>query len=467
MKRLAIRIVVSGMVLAGSSAADTKLKTRTTVQGHSFESTTYIKGQRQRSEMNLAPGMSTITITQCDQKRIITLSACSKSYMVTSLDEEETPAGEAKPATNSQGRQQRPTRSGGVITLTTDINDTGERKKLFGFTARRVKTAMSSQAEGNTCSKPQDMNMTSDGWYIDLENNFSCSSSPRAMMAMRPPTNQPECRDQMRFKRTGTGRQGYPLMVDTTFDAGGRSNTMKMETLELSTADLDLALFEVPVGYTETTSYQQLMCMGNMGDMMRAAGEESGRNTRYTPTEQVQQQSANYGASFGKVRVGVIPAGLAVRGAAPPTAQVQPMLVGLIQQYQVDAVPLNIASTASREEADKAAREKGCDFFVYTDVNKYTPPGTGKKAGGLFGSVLGANTASDKTFTYEMGVQFRVFAVGDPAIRLDSTRTTNEGSTIEAGMGLTLDSEAQDVVVQVRKDAEWRRRGVLPPKVSQ
>jgi hypothetical protein len=463
-----IRLTVLALVCSGTASADSKLKSRTTVQGHSFETTTYIKGPRQRSEMELAPGMRTITITQCDQKRVITLSACSKTYMVTSLEgeEEEAGAGATKPqAAGERSRPVRPSRSGGLITLTMDTTDTGERKKMFGFTARRLKMAMSTQSEGDSCSKGQDMNLSSDGWYIDFENNFSCVSDPRAIMAGRPPSNQPECRDRMRFRRTGSGRAGYPLTVETTFQAGGRPTTMKTETLELSTAELDLGLFEIPVGYTETSEYAKLMCLGNMAEAMRSGAEESGRGTRYTAAEQLDQRPTSYGASFGKARVGVIPAGLAIKGAAPPTAGMQSSLVQLIQQYQVEAVPLNLAATASREEAEKAAREKGCDFFVYTDVNKYTPPGAGKKGASLLAGAVGVDTgANDKAFTYELGVRFRVYAVGDPEARLDSTRTTNDGATVDASLGYVLDAEAQDVVVQVRRDAELRRRGALPAR---
>ena len=54
--------------------ADLKIKTRTTVMGHTTESTVYIKGARQRSETSFGGRGGAATIIQCDQKRIITIT---------------------------------------------------------------------------------------------------------------------------------------------------------------------------------------------------------------------------------------------------------------------------------------------------------------------------------------------------------------------------------------------------------
>jgi len=55
------------------AAADLKIKTRTTVQGHTSEGTVYIKGARERNEMSYGGRGASATITQCDQKRIVTV----------------------------------------------------------------------------------------------------------------------------------------------------------------------------------------------------------------------------------------------------------------------------------------------------------------------------------------------------------------------------------------------------------
>src|SRR3974377_706664 len=61
------------IVFSSFAAAALKIKTRTTVQGHTSESTVYIKGARERNEMSVGGRGGTATITQCDQKRVVTV----------------------------------------------------------------------------------------------------------------------------------------------------------------------------------------------------------------------------------------------------------------------------------------------------------------------------------------------------------------------------------------------------------
>jgi hypothetical protein len=56
------------------ASADLKIKTRTTVMGHTTESTVYIKGARERNEMSFGGHGGTVSIIQCDQKRMITIT---------------------------------------------------------------------------------------------------------------------------------------------------------------------------------------------------------------------------------------------------------------------------------------------------------------------------------------------------------------------------------------------------------
>src|SRR5271165_1768844 len=62
------------LFLSTFAAADLKIKTRTTVMGHTTESTVYIKGGRERSEMSYGGHGGSVSIMQCDQKRMITIS---------------------------------------------------------------------------------------------------------------------------------------------------------------------------------------------------------------------------------------------------------------------------------------------------------------------------------------------------------------------------------------------------------
>src|ERR1035441_3482494 len=61
---LAIALVCFSTV----ASADLKIKTRTTVMGHTSESTVYIKGARQRRDMSFGGHGGSVSIIQCDQK---------------------------------------------------------------------------------------------------------------------------------------------------------------------------------------------------------------------------------------------------------------------------------------------------------------------------------------------------------------------------------------------------------------
>jgi len=153
---------------AATANADVKIKSKSVSGGHTSEQTTYIKGKRQRSEHN--PQM--VTITQCDLRRSIELGPLTKTYVVTPFDQNnQTPT--APPAKTNQSTTSANVRRGGVITTTISSTDTGERKQIFGYTARRIKTAMVTESSPEACNQNKSR-METDGWYIDLAFDFNC-----------------------------------------------------------------------------------------------------------------------------------------------------------------------------------------------------------------------------------------------------------------------------------------------------
>ena len=59
-------------------ATDLKITYKQTTSGQTMESTTMLKGLRERSEMRMGQGMDMVNITQCDLKRTIQLSDNSR-----------------------------------------------------------------------------------------------------------------------------------------------------------------------------------------------------------------------------------------------------------------------------------------------------------------------------------------------------------------------------------------------------
>ncbi len=157
-----------------------------------------LKGQRERSEMKLGHGMDIINITQCDLKRTVQISDSTRKYVVTPM--------ETTDATPSSGagasRVSEPSRRGGLVTYTTTAVDTGERKEMFGFQARHVKTSMVIESSPDACN-PIKQRMETDGWYIDFSFGLNCERGAGAMMSGAPAHGG--CRDRVKFNRHRRG----------------------------------------------------------------------------------------------------------------------------------------------------------------------------------------------------------------------------------------------------------------------
>ena len=470
MKRLLLFLAVAALPLS----ADVKIKSKMSVAGRDMAQTSMIKGQRSRTEMEIMPGMSQVQIYQCDKKQMVQINDRCKVYMVTSLEEDAdaaTPAGEKPTGTTRTARPTRtPATKGGVVTMTSTMKDTGQRKKMFGYDARNIKTTITSESSPDACNQNQ-MEMETDGWYIDFAGvQVGCVNPERAAMASRPPTSD-GCRDQMRFKRSGSARMGYPVQVETTMKGpNGQPFTIRQEVTDLQTTTLDAALFEVPAGYREVQDQRALMCMGDMAAMMRGA-----RQTQATSGEDgsgeggegegVQTQRASRPKRAGKVRVGLVKFDVGTSDSGMAAAD--PLRMRLIQQLEevgAEAVALDVKSSDSRETIEAAAKQQSCDYILYNELAMTAPQAkgnTGKKIGGFLSKAAGVASGNVPTPTYDASMKFRLFQTGDANVRLESVATGTSGaSSAESAAEPALENEADQVMVQIKKDAEMRRRGI-------
>src|SRR5574338_1514853 len=73
--------------LSATATADTKVKTRQTTGGQTYENTSYIKGKRQRTEMNNG---QMVVLQQCDLRRNIQIMPQAKAYVVQPYDDAST-----------------------------------------------------------------------------------------------------------------------------------------------------------------------------------------------------------------------------------------------------------------------------------------------------------------------------------------------------------------------------------------
>ena len=392
------------------------------------ESLTMIKGARERSESS-GYGFSMINITQCDLKRSIQVSDTSKKYIISPMDSvSSTTSNTPTPMTAPTS-----TRRGGVVTYKTTSIDTGERKEMFGFTARHIKSSTLIESSADACT-PVKQKSELDGWYIDLPVSLDCQYG-RNQMTARPSTAV-RCIDQTRFLREGNGKLGFPLIETTTLygENGQVTFSSTKEVIELSRDTLDAALFDIPAGYTEATTSAELYGAPSMTSMMQsaAAGETPNAPSTTSATSSVSMKRP------GSILIGVAQFNNKA-GKAVPLDVLRQRLIGQLTGGDLSAIALNASSLS---EAEVEARTKQCDFILYTDIVTLKM----SKVGGMFGQVTGVGGLG-KT---ESKIEYKLFATGESSPRLQSTASAKEEGD-EVSAGTAVDAEARAVSAEARK----------------
>lgn len=415
-------------------AGDLKIKYRLTTGGNAMETVTMTKGRRQRSEMRNSY-MDNVSITQCDLKRTIQINDKAQKYMITPMETGESDQSAAAPTTPSQAG---PARSGGVVTYTTSATDTGERKEMFGFTARHVKTSMNVESSPDACN-PMTMRMDTDGWYIDAVFEFDCDNARPVMMPR--PGMPATCHDRTIFRRQGAAKTGFPLTETVTMYGpnGSVMSTTTREVVELSREPLDAALFDLPAGYTEAASTQEFYGMPSTDEAM---GQMTGSANRTQMSD--SDNTSNSGSkSPGVIRVGVVTFNNK-SGKPVSLDSLRDRLLGEINGGGIEALPLN---AISQSEAEAEAKAKQCDFILYTDISTLKSASGAKKLGGIFGKATGVD-GLDKT---DAKVDFKVFAVNESSPRLQSSATAKEQGD-DNSAGVAIDLEAKQVISVIKRN---------------
>ena len=375
--------LVTNSQTSNKPTADVKIRQRMSMGTGTTETVLYIKGQRMRNEMGGNMGFT--TILQCDLKRTLSINERTKTYMVSSTDRPNTAMGVgdggATVATPAVQTDQTPTR-GGVVNITNTITDTGERKEMFGFTARHIKTSMVKKASPEACDK--DQKIETDGWYIDFQYAFECPGETQKHQAP-PVQSRPGCKDEIRTRTIGSAKLGFPLLVTTTiYQPDGRTTTMTQEVLELSRESLNASLFDVPAGYALAKDMQELYGMGQV------ASATTNRPSANSSTENPSQPNSTSGMTTpsSEKKPGVIRIGLVmpkVQTTAGNNAQTAEAVRNGFAQYlkgpTVEVMPLTaLLPSAVVDEA----RQKQCDYVLYVSM-------TIKKGGGggMFGRAIG------------------------------------------------------------------------------
>ncbi|HEX5832507.1 MAG TPA: hypothetical protein VFY34_01565, partial [Pyrinomonadaceae bacterium] len=272
------------------------------------------------------------------------------------------------------------------------------------YTARHIITTMVMDSSPDACSQTK-MKMETDGWYIDAAFALDCDLGA----SYRPPQTHGGgggCRDRYETKQIGTAKKGYPVYEKMTmFGPDGRESFSTItEVVEFSQATLDPSLFDVPEGYREVQDFASLYgAPAGMPSAADIAAATSGANTANIPSSNPSNSSptkpteALPAKKAGMIRIGVVTvkADKTAEGmnAANLATAVQATLQEKLKAPNVEAIPIQ-ATVLNQIEAE--ARQKECDYLVYTTVSH-------KKGGGGFGSVFGSTAAQVAAATVPYG----------------------------------------------------------------
>jgi len=371
-KRTSCSVVLIVLLVSAFASADLKIKTKTTMMGHTTESTVYIKGARQRTEMSVGGPGGVVNLMQCDQKKMITITG--NQCMIIPMGGSETSC----PATPNiaammRGAAADTPRKGGVVTITRNATDTGERQDMFGYKARHIKSTMTMESSPDACNK-SNMRMEIDGWYADVAGGFSCGDESYRAMACGGPGGRPGgCNDRFVMKGGGSAAPGFPLKQTVTMTSKEGTFTSTTEVMELANASLEAPMFDMPPGC-------RVMDMSAMmGGATPAKPEEPAPAAAPEPAAKPAEPAPVAAPALAPKAAGVVRIGVVkikdMSGQSLPIENLRLNLMSEFARQQLEPIPLD--TEASHQSVESEAREKQCDYVVYTVPTQLTEPGAG------------------------------------------------------------------------------------------
>ena len=367
---------------------DVRYKTKYTTGAESNESVTFITAQRERYELG-----DIVLIKQRDQKRNVQISRSANTYVILA---EDAPA----PAIVAAAAQ-----APGIVNVNISYVDLGERKDVFGQTARRVRTVMQREPEAGACDQSKALTQT-DAWYIDM---------PK-VLAAAPHTNKAAaasgCADEIKISETGDASLlGFPISYNTSLtdlsDKDAKPVESSMEVSEFEIVKLDASLFDVPAGTAEAAdarAFTTAISDANEAKMARGAAE----------TIAAAKQP-------GTLRVGV-PEVTNKTSQPADTRALRTRIINELEQQKIEAVPMASGSPA---ELEARARELGVDYLVLAEVTEMKV----SKPGG-FTKVMKATAKEEARDITEAKMTMQLVAPGG-----GKPRMSKNGSGKDGGVG--------------------------------
>jgi hypothetical protein len=337
--------------------------------------------QRSRQRVDYESGFA--SIQQCDQHRALQLNPQTRTYLVMPYD-----AGAQTAPAPAAGKQK-----GGTVNYTTKVVDTGERKQMFGFTARHLKTTVLKESSPDACDKkPEQVEM--DGWYIDLPATTTCPAAPAPVSEVRIDPKDASCRDTVSYVRPA-GASGYPVAYTMTASSGTDAPAVTtMEATEIKRLVADPQRFDVPAGYVTVKTPLQL-------------------TADHRPGEDGPKKA-------GVLRVGVAPLGN-TSGQAASMSELTEALIESFGEAEVDAVLLRGTTPAER---DAEAKARSCDLILQNTLSEMKRPGRS-----MLGKISGTSPEG-----FAAKVEFTLVVPGTPKPVMSSSEKSGT-SMLQTAVG--------------------------------
>ena len=252
---ICVLLLCCSFSLFASEATGTKITVRHIIGSSSDRSTLYLQSDRKRIEYRGSTGYSLgphlASITRCDLGQRFELNLDSSQYESMPYPPKFLTSAPGTPKTS---QSEKPTMRIEIKTV-----DTGERRQLFGRTARHVITTIKETSLERSQSPPYET--TRDGWYVDLSQTISCDPeymrtghAYASVVALTSGGSQKAVMPKPEFVTIGKPETGFALQEVTN---PGQAYQFKTVVTDFQEGPLDPELFEVPHGFKQVKQIER------------------------------------------------------------------------------------------------------------------------------------------------------------------------------------------------------------------
>jgi hypothetical protein len=264
-----VLLILTMAALTTAVFADWKITQKMKIKGEEVgrTSTIYQKGVRLRREeiidmgadaddpelaaMMAQMGQSMPTfpthVSQCDLKQDLFINEKNKAFFIDYYDWSTLPPAKLERRPNQKMIIK------GTVTTDTVVTDSGKRQQMFGLPARWLKVVQTIEQSADSCDGASSTRLENEGWFVTL------SLESEACPIQRPPSGGGGgCRPRVIVKRM----QNPGIMITgtmRTYEGNKVAAAFEIETTEFSKATLDPSMFDIPVGFAEVDSQEDLV----------------------------------------------------------------------------------------------------------------------------------------------------------------------------------------------------------------